>query len=432
MKRELGSFERALVITDQHAPFHIVNVLRIENAPPPHILRQALGILQNRHPFLKACLIQEKSEYFITSLVEPALPLHVLPRWNDEHWLYIAEVELGTRLEVSQGPLFRCTYLYREGDPHSDLIITFSHFIADSASLSELMSELLAICTSLTDQKTIPLVEHSPAPPAESCFPPAYRGLHMNLDLLRYAVQQAGDEISYRLQTRGRRTPSVHSHPSRGHILSIQIPEEETESFAQRARREGVTLNSALNAAMLLALNRSLYAGQEVAMRTLTFADLRPYVKPPLENNDLACYISMLRHTVMVSGEMDLWPLAGSLHSKIDSSLKSGDKFTAAVIAEPLMKMVTRLRSFRMGATGLNYNSVVAVQENYGDIKVTGLHSFISPYDLGPEFSGQAQIFSGQLFWDFMYLEADMSHDEARAIVEEIKKIFHVANRADG
>jgi len=219
----------------------------------------------------------------------------------------------------------------------------------------------------------------------------------------------------------------VHQHRSRGHILSIQIPERMTESFAQRARREGVTLNSALNAAMMLALNRSLYAGQETPMRTFTFADLRPYVKPPLDNGELACYVSMLRYTVTVSGGLELWALARSLHEKIYSSLKSGDKFVAAVMAEPLMKLVTRLSSFRMSATGLNYNGVSPVQESYDRIKVAGLHGFVSAYDLGPEFSAQAQIFNGELCWDFIYLEADMSQDEARGIVEEIKRIFHLA-----
>ena len=431
MKRELGSFERALVITDQDAPFHIVNVLKLENGPSPHILRQALEILKNRHPFLTACLVREKGGYHLAGLVEPVIPLHSLPRWNDEHWLYIAEVELGKRMDIWGSPLFRCTYLYREGDRRSDIIFTFSHFISDSASLSQLTAELLTVCASLLDQRTIPLIERSPAPPAESRFPPAYRGVRLGLSLLRYAVQQAGDEIFYRLRTRGKQTPSVHSRPAGRHILSIQIPEEMTESFAQRARREGLTLNSALNAAMLLALNRSLYAGQEVPMRTFTFADLRPYVEPPLGNEDLACYISMLRYTVTVSGGMDLWPLARSLHNKIYTSLKAGDKFTASVMAEPLMKMVTRLRSFRMGATGLNYNGVTPVQKNYGSVKVTGVHGFVSPYHLGPEFSAQAQIFDGQLFWDFMYLEADMSQDEARGIVEEIKRIFHLSSRAD-
>jgi len=57
-----------------------------------------------------------------------------------------------------------------------------------------------------------------------------------------------------------------------------------------------------------------------------------------------------------------------------------------------------------------------------------GLHGFISAYDLGPELSAEAQIFNNQLFLDFIYLEADMSREEANAIVEEIKSILKSAS----
>ena len=425
MKRELGTFERALVISDQHAPYHLVNVLRLENAPPPQILRQALRVLQNHHPFLSARLLHEKGKYYLASLIEPGLSFHVLPRWNNDHWMQIAEVELSTRIDVSTGPLFRCTYLYNETNSFGDIVFSFFHSIADAASLSQLMSELLTTCASIMGQRTVTIYEFPPSPTVESRFPPAHQGLRLKLETLLYTVRQFVDEVSYRMRTRGKRIPLMQKNPGRGRILSMQLPESLTEPFAKRARGEGVTLNSALNAAMLLAVNRNLYAGQQVLMRTLTFADLRPYIKPPLGNDQLACYISTLRYTVSVNGGIDFWELARNLHRKIYSSFKSGDKFAAAAMAEPLMKMVTRYKAFRLGATALTYIGVVPVQPNYDKIKVTGLHGFVSAYDLGPEFSGQAQIFNNQLFWDFMYLDGDMSQDEAKGIVEEIKSILH-------
>jgi hypothetical protein len=285
----------------------------------------------------------------------------------------------------------------------------------------------LTACASLMDEKTATVYEFLPAPPAESRFPSAFRGLPLTMKTLQYAFEQMTEEFAYRIQTRNKRIPPLHKQRTRGHILSLQLSEDLTESFAQRARKEGITLNSALNAALLLAVNRNLYAGQPVPMRTFTFADLRPYVQPPLSAEELACYISMLRFTVLVEGGIDFWSLARDLHAKIYSSLKYGDKFVAATMAESLMTMVTRLKAFRMGATALNYNGVVPVQLSYDNIKVTGLHGFISAFDLGPEFSAQAQIFNNQLCIDFIYLDADMSRDEAKAIVEEIKSILNSA-----
>ncbi|MCI0553494.1 MAG: condensation domain-containing protein [Anaerolineae bacterium] len=424
MKRELGTFERALVIADRHAPFHIVSVLCLEGAPSPQIVRHALKVLQNRHPFLSARLLQEKGRYYFVKLIEPGLPIHILPRWNDEHWENVAEVELGNRIDVSNGPLFRCTYLYDSTHERAEIILTLCHAIADAASTARLIHELLKACASFTDEKTVPVHGISPAPPVESSFPSAYRGLRFVLHTLRFALAQLVDEISYRIQTRGKRTPPLHQHPTRGHILSIQLPEDLVNSLSHRARQEEVTLNSALNAAMLIAVNRELYAGQQAPMRTFSFANLRSYVDPPLSDEELACYISMLRYTVEVEGGIDFWTLARDLHEKIYSSLKSGDKFVAAAMTESLIKMITGLKSFRMSTIALNYNGVLPIETSYGNIKVTGVHGFVSAYDLGPELSAQAQLFNDQLFWDFMYLDADMTRDEAIAITEEIRTIL--------
>jgi hypothetical protein len=424
LKRELGTLERALLIADQHAPFHIVSVLHLENAPAPHILKQSLQILQNRHPFLRSRLLREKGIYYFAKLVGPTLPFYVLPRWNAEHWIYIAEVELAKRIDASTGPLFRCTYLYSEAEKRGDIIFSFFHPIVDASSVSQFMHELLVVCASFMEQKTVSPYELAPTPPMEFRFPSAFRGLPLALNQLRYAFQQMIDEFFYQLQTRGKRVPPVHNHASQGHILSVQLTEDLTESISQCANKEGMTLNSVLNAAMLLAVNRHLYAGQQVPMRTFSFASLRPYVQPPSGDEDLACYISLLRYTVLVSGGADFWSLARDLHKKIYSSLKSGDKFVAATLAESLIRTVTRSESFRMAATALNYSGVVPVQSLYGSMRVMGLHGFVSAYDLGPEFSAEAQIFNNQLFWDFVYLEADMNRDEANAIVEEIRSIL--------
>jgi hypothetical protein len=235
---------------------------------------------------------------------------------------------------------------------------------------------------------------------------------------------QMKDEFIYRVRTLGKRVPPLHKKTTRGHTLSIQLPEELVEPFSQCARKEGVTLNSALNAALLLSVNRHLYAGADLPMRTFSFVDMRPYVEPPLHAESLGLYISMTRSTVNVSGATDFWSLARELHAKIHASLKSGDKFIASVMAESLMKMVTGLKTFRMCACALNYNGVVPVQARYGTIKVTGVHGFVSAYKFGPEMASQAQYFNKQLFWDFVYAEEDMDRDEANAIVEEIKGIM--------
>jgi hypothetical protein len=424
MKRELGALERALVTADQHAPFHIVSVLRLEGAPSPQIVRNALIVLQNQQPFLSARLLQEKGRFYFVKLIEPGLIFHVLPRWNDGHWMQVAEVEMGNRIDVLNGPLFRCTYLYDSTHQRAEIILTLYYAIADAASTARLMHELLKACASFSDEKTVPVRVISAPPPVESRFPDNYRGPRLSLNKLKYRLGQFGNEISYTMRTRGKRTPPLHQHSTRGQILSMQLPKDLLEALLHRTRQEEVTLSSALHAAMMIAINRELYAGQQAPMRTFSLPNLRPQVDPPLSDEELGCYISMLRYMVDVEGGTDFWTLTRKLHNKIHASLLRGDQFAAAAMAELLMQRITELKSFRISTTALNYVEAVPIDASYGSIKVTGVHGYLSASDLGPELSAQVHIFNNQLFLDFIYLDADMTRDEAIATTEEIRTIL--------
>lgn len=132
----------------------------------------------------------------------------------------------------------------------------------------------------------------------------------------------------------------------------------------------------------------------------------------------------MMRYTVDVKGDADFWSQARDLHRKVYASLKSGDKFVAAGMSESLLKMLTRFKTIRTCASALNYSGMVPVQPRYGNIKVLEVHGFVSAFGFGPEMASQAQMFNDQLFWDFIYMDADMGKATAKAIVEEIKSVI--------
>ena len=428
MIRELGIFERGQVVADRYATFHIVGVLQVGGPLPPQILQRSLADLQKRHPFLSAHITDANGRLSFTPLSDPELPFHISSRLDDEHWTQVVESELATQIDARSGPLFRCVYLYDESHQHGEIVLTLSHSIADAASAGQLLHELMTICASLSDGAFVSLPELSPVPPLESRFPPGFNGWWLKLRILVYALAQMTDEISYRIRTIGKKTPSFHKRPVHGHIFPARFSSDLIEPFARRARREGITLNSALNAALLLAVNHQLYDSAKLPMRTFSFADLRPYVEPPLPPEDLGLYISMMRYTVDVGGDDDFWSLARNLHKKIYASLKSGDKFVASAMSESLLTMLVKMDAVRLCASALNYNGVVPVQPNYGEIKILGMHGFVSPHPFGPEMASQAQLFNEQLFWDFAYLEEDMDQEKAKAIVEEIKKIMQFAS----
>jgi hypothetical protein len=418
--RKLGIFERALWLSDQHAPFNVVSLLRLEQAPAPEIVQDALRLLQRRHPLLGAIIKEGK----YLRLSDPSFSFKITQHQGDLNWLEVIEDEMNTRLNPER-ELFRGNYIYNSS--RADLFLTFHHSIMDSASVVHLFDELLQLCAvALLSTKITPLTTLEVTPPVEEQFPASHKGLSGFIKTAKYALAQMADEIGYQWRIRGKRTPPIHLG-ARGFPLTLNLPESLVDALSKSCRENKVTLNSLLNASILLATNRLLYAGRRTSMRTFTFADLRPYTIPPTPAEHLANYISMLRYTIDVSGESDIWKLTHHLHDKIYRSLKQGDKFPASKMSEPLMKMFIGMKSMRMGATGLNYSGTIPLKTQYGTIKVKGLHGFLSGFDLGPEVPAQARLFNNELWMDFFFLESDMDREKAGKILGEIRAILERA-----
>lgn len=414
--RTLGIFERALVLSDQHAPFNVVSVLQLDAPPSPGIIQRGVEILQKRHPLLQAAIRDGKFE----PLPIPSFSFKIVeqPGFN---WLDFVRQEMNTRLNPESG-LFRGIY-FSDKAAHADVFLTFHHAIMDAASGMNLLDELLQICAAL-QADTEPNLSTLPVlPPVEVRFPPPFKGLRSAVKMTRYALAQMAEEIQYQARLRGKRKQPVHMGGS-GFPLTLVLPESQVDALSKRCRAEKVTLNSLLNASLLLASKRFLFEGDTRPMQTFTFADLRPYTSPPTSAEHLANYISMMRFTVDVSAKSNIWELTKKLHEKIYRALKRGDKFLASKMSESLIKTFIGMKSMRMGATALNYSGAVPLKTQYGEIKVKGLHAFLSSFDLGPEVSSQARLFNNELWMDFMFLETDMNRESAEKLVGEVKSIL--------
>ncbi len=84
-----------------------------------------------------------------------------------------------------------------------------------------------------------------------------------------------------------------------------------------------------------------------------------------------------------------------------------------------------------MGHTAVSYTGAVRLKEKYGKIKVKKLHSFISNFGLGPEYTAQVRLFNGEIYWDFVYLDTDMDNVEASKIADDIFTLLESSIRVD-
>src|SRR5689334_16660476 len=171
MIRELGIFERALVISDRHAPFNVVSVLQLEHPPAPKIVQHALMILQKRHSLMQASINVHRFECLATQ----PLAFKVVEQQEDLNWLNLVEQEMNTRLDTTSG-LFRVVYIFN--DKTAILILTFHHAIMDAASGMNMLNELLQICgNALRSDEVPPLSNLEVASAVEKHFPPSFKGV---------------------------------------------------------------------------------------------------------------------------------------------------------------------------------------------------------------------------------------------------------------
>ncbi len=430
MRRPLGVFELAATLTDEYAPFNAVGVLQMDGCPPREALVAALAGLQQRHPLLRARIDKRRRGYHFACDVTPPLPLQFLPRADAQAWRRQVEVELVTAFDTARGPLLRVACLAgKDVTQPAELVLTLHHGIADAASAVNLLHELTAAATagvSAPGGTPLPLL-----PPAEQLFPAPFNGAQGRLRKMAFMLHMGGAEFRYRWRTgrASRFTPAPGAQP---HVLTIDLPPATTTALVRRTRERRLTINSALNAALLQSAVRHLPQQADKPLCYFVFPNLRPYLEPPVGREHLGSYASMMRFMVEPPGKSSFWALADRVAHQVDAASRRGEKFLFAMASPSVIQMMSRMHRFRMGSVALGYMGVPALERQYGSLGVTGFHAFVSNFDMGPEYTAQVTLLHGRLTWDIVTIDSEVDAATATRMAESIRTILEAAAHEGG
>jgi NRPS condensation-like uncharacterized protein len=184
--------------------------------------RDALDAVQQRHPLLSVCIdITFNRVPHFRRVVGQHIPLRVVTspfaRWQRE----IAE-EVNEPFTPDQAPLFRAVLLHQE--THCTFILSSHHAVCDGSSRIFLLRDIL-LALSGHALEPLPL-----APPREVLFG---------------AQQRTSTEPGL---------PSLTAQrPPMPHVEGMKITPEQTTALQRCAREEGVTIHSAISAALTIA-----------------------------------------------------------------------------------------------------------------------------------------------------------------------------------
>lgn len=419
MQRPLGSFETAAALSHDVAAFLAVTAVELQGDVSPRAVTEALRALQARHPLLRVRIVHDRGRWSFGAMTGGVIPLRVVEDRAPGAWQALVEEEMNRRLDAAAGPLLRCTYL--AGRDSSWIILAFHHAILDGVSGARMLEDLLRLCGS--PDHAAPAVDVPLPPPLDALFPARFRGWRRAWLTSSFLARQIADEI--RCSRAVPPAPAVEG-PGRSRFLPVIVPREVAAALTRRAREQRIGLNAVLLAALLLSAWRWVHGGRPAPLRGFSFADLRRYLDPPVPLDAPGCYISPMGVMLPPPIPPEPWTLARQVYVAIDRAARRGDKFAAAALLGPMMRIATRLGRRSRATAAVSYLPAPRLDGVHGGVEVRRLVAGVSngPNPVAADFSVVAVLFGGELTCGLSYCDRDVDPGTARGAAGEFEHLL--------
>ena len=294
--RPLGAFEELFCLFDQHFPTNGALAAQITGHTTVQQWRDALDVVQQRHPLLSACIDTAFNRVpHFRHVRGQRIPLRVITSPNARWQREIAE-EVNEPFTPDQAPLFRAALLHQE--THCIFILSSHHAVCDGSSRIFLLRDTLLALSGQT-LAALPL-----APSRETLF----------------GAQQ--------------RTSTEHGLPSFAaqrpllpYVEGIKLAPEQTAALQRRARGEGVTIHAAISAALTVAGRAVDESWRNNQLRIMSPAEIRDI----LDLKD-QCMVSFGGGEISIApgASMTFWELARFAKDSL-SAVKSRENISRMI-----------------------------------------------------------------------------------------------------
>lgn len=307
-ERRVTPLERML----RHSPYSIVAmVARIRGHVSESMLRDAVAKLQRRHVNLRV-RIKEDQEHvpWFTSEEVGEIPVEVVPRESDEHWIEVQQEAAKVPFDFAVRPAIRFILVGSPGV--SEVIILCHHIICDGLSLAYLARDLMVHLGDPDRAVEVlpdPVVVDRDTMPDDVSVNPIVQLFIKRMNRQWERDRIVFDEQDYRAINEAYWARYEHR------ILSIELTEAETAALAERCREQGVTVNSALTAAFVGAQCR--VEGEKPYHPSIAIAaNVRDRLQRPA-GQVMGFYAGMVTLKHEYDERLGFWENAQRLHRKV-------------------------------------------------------------------------------------------------------------------
>ncbi len=315
--RALGPTESIYYLLDKLYCLNFVVFAEIDGPFDTGRLTGALHAVQAEHPLLRARLAVVGGRAWFKPVAAESHPIPI-ETGGLRDWRSRIEAQL-ERPFLDAAPLarFMC---FGSGARKSVAAMVFHHSIADGRSGADVLLEVLR----RAGGEDLPL-KHRPAQPsAQTLDLIKLEGrVGASLRTLGYWLQQGKTALKLARQLPGF-DMAVHAE-RRIRVVPFTLAKATVRALLEACRAHGSTMQGALGAAQLLAINDEFGVAQSRNLGLNSLADLRGALGGNLTQQDLGLYIATVTTVHAIAAEPDFWRLAADVRNQLKAVLDSGD-----------------------------------------------------------------------------------------------------------
>ncbi|MFX1568249.1 MAG: condensation domain-containing protein [Promethearchaeota archaeon] len=214
-------------------------------------LKKVIKKMQKRHPILNAHLVHKEKELYLEADGLLEIPLEVINRTSDDQWRDKIIQQHKIPFEMEQGPLIR--FILLQSPNLSDLIIFCQHTICDGMSLAYLARDIM---TYLVDpSKDVELLPLAPLVNEENIPSDIKPSLVIRVFGKTINKKWEKNELFFNYDD----FYALHNsfwekYTYKAHLY--ELSKEDTLAMLMACRKNGVTVNTALMIAFIIAQNQ--------------------------------------------------------------------------------------------------------------------------------------------------------------------------------
>jgi len=404
--RQLIPIEQSMEMFNRCAnSLNVVIISRIRGSLNEEIVRQALDLVQIRHPRLNCRIVGLLDHLHFETENTQQIPLRIVYNVDSEHWQSVAIDELNSQIE-SEKVLTRSVLVKTANSNINYFITTVHHAIIDAISGIYLHSEIFSICSKILSENKVPSVSKLPVLPClEDLLPKIVK------------VNSQDKQTDKKIKTLDFEKYLPNELRSCG-LVHKKLDPELTKRIVSYSKEENTTVHGVLCAAMLLVVADKIKSEDEsLYLNCRSSVDLRRRLTPPISDENIAMVVSALTSFHEIKKDKPFGELAREVTQQIKEKLETSEIYNVVLSYQKGTEFLLTHPEQVPFSVFITNICRVRIPSDYGLFKLEEISYALSLNAMGSVFALAASTFEEEMVLNFIYSQPAISHDTINTLI---------------